>query len=139
MSAVAKLLDRLDRPRQTRPGSWAAGCPCCESRRGRPISVRELEDGRALLHAFCGCSTEAVLAALGLQLTDLFDTPLTQRAAPSAQRVSARDLLAVISEEVSIVAVIASDVLDRREISETDWKRLATAAQRIGAARDHVR
>ena len=44
MSAAAKLLDRLDRPRQTRPGAWVAGCPCCQSKRGRPVSVRETED-----------------------------------------------------------------------------------------------
>jgi hypothetical protein len=102
--------------------------------------VRELEDGRVLLHAFCGCETEAVLGAIGLSIADLFEAPLTHHAAPSAtQRVPARDLLAVISEEVSVVAVIASDLLERRSIGEDDWARLSQAARRIGAARDHAR
>jgi hypothetical protein len=140
MSAAVKLLDRLDRPRQTRPGAWSTGCPCCQSKRGRPISVRELEDGRVLLHAFCGCETEAVLGAIGLSITDLFDAPLAHHAAPSAaNRVPARDLLSAISEEVSVVAVIATDLLDRQVISQEDWARLAQAVRRIGAARDHAR
>jgi hypothetical protein len=59
--------------------------------------------------------------------------------APASSRISARDLLAIISEEVSVVAITAIDFLERRVISEEDWARLAQAAARIGKARDHVR
>lgn len=139
MSAKHKLLDRLDRARQVKPGSWAAGCPCCQSRRGRPIRVTETNDGRVLMYAFCGCETKAVLDAIGLTFTDLFDAPLTFHASPTNARFSARDLLEVISKEMSVAAVIGSDFLARRAISEEDWARLALAAQRIGVARDYVR
>jgi hypothetical protein len=36
------------------------------------LHFSEGEDGRALLHCFVGCSTESVVAALGLTLADLF-------------------------------------------------------------------
>jgi hypothetical protein len=55
---------------------YMAGCPCCDSRRGRPVSLRVTDNGRVLVHAFCGHETEDVLAALGLTLADLFDKPL---------------------------------------------------------------
>jgi hypothetical protein len=135
----AKLIDRLDRPKQTRPGAWLAGCPCCQSKRGRPISVRELDDGRVLLYAFCGCGTDAVLAALGLTLSDLFPERLPLHSyAASHSHIQARDLLEIISEEASVVAIIAADLLARKTISEKDWQRLATAVARMGRARDHA-
>jgi hypothetical protein len=143
MSAATKLLDCLDRPKQIRAGSWAAGCPCCQSKRGRPLSVRELDDGRVLLHAFCGCSTEAVLGVLGLTLTDLFPERITGSGAdqfkPAASRIPARDLLQIISEETSVVAIIAADMIAKKNISDTDWQRLALAASRIGKACNYVR
>jgi len=139
MSAIHTLLGHLDRAKQTKPGSWAAACPCCQSRLGRPVLVTETNDGRVLMHAFCGCETKTVLDAIGLTFTDLFDAPLTFHASPTKARFSARDLLEVISKEMSVVAVIASDLLARRAISVEDWARLALATQRIGVARDYVR
>jgi hypothetical protein len=101
------------------------------------LSVRELECGRVLIHDFGGCDTAAVLAALGLQLSDLFEKSLGELP-PSRSRIPARDLLIVLSEEVTVVAIIASDMLERNAIGEADWRRVAQAAARIGAARDHV-
>lgn len=76
MSAAARLLDRLGRPKPTGPGRWIAACPCCQSKRGRPLSLRELDGGRVLIHALCGCLTSDVLGALGLTLFDLFEKPI---------------------------------------------------------------
>ena len=90
MSAASKVLDRLERPKQTRPGSWLAACPCCESWRGRPISVREIDD-RVLIYAFCGCATQDVLGAIGLTLGDLYDAPLVQYLPPVRGGFTARD------------------------------------------------
>ena len=91
------------------------------------------------MHAFCGCQTEAVLGALGLNLADLFDAPLGHHIAPSSSRIPARDLLAVIDEEVMVISVIASDFITGRAIDEEAWQRLAKAATRIGKAADHAR
>jgi hypothetical protein len=137
--SAAKLLDRLPRPRQSRLGAWAAGCPCCQSKRGRPISVRELDDGRVLLHAFCGCDTGAVLGALGLTLSDLFPERLPLHSYPATHsRIPAADLLEVISAETCVISLIATDLLVKKAIREADWQRLAKAAARIHHARDHI-
>jgi hypothetical protein len=78
-----------------------------------------------------------VVEALGLTLADLFDRPTEHRVETTAPRISARDLLEIISEETSVVALVATDLLGKKAISEDDWKRLSTAAARIGRARDH--
>jgi hypothetical protein len=139
MSAIDTVLGRVDRVRQVKPNQWMAACPCCQSRKGRPLSITEGSEGRALMHAFCGCQTDAVLSALGLTVNDLFDRPLAHHASPQRPNVSARDVLAGLTEEVTFVALIATDVLERRTISDEDWQRLAAAASRLGAARDYLR
>jgi hypothetical protein len=137
MSAAAKILDRLDYVRPTAPGKWVARCPAHEDR-SPSLSIRQLDDGRVLLYDFGGCETEDVLTALGLTMSDLFEKPLAQHFKSSQSRIPARDLLEVISAETGIVAIIAADFLDRRAIADGDWQRLAQAAARIGAARDHA-
>lgn len=141
MSAAA-VLDRLERVKQTAPGRWLARCPAHEDR-SPSLSIRELEDGRVLLYDFGGCDTQMVLDALGLEMQALFPEQLPEVRkgagyAPSHSRIPARDLLKVISEETSVVYIVASDLLARKSITETDWQRLATAASRIWRARDHV-
>jgi hypothetical protein len=104
------------------------------------LSIRELDDGRVLLHAFCGCSTEAVLSAVGLTLSDLFPERLSDvRYATARARMPARELLEIIDFEVAVAAIILADVLEARATDEAQWSRLAQAAARIGLAREHAR
>lgn len=136
MTAASRILDRLQRPKQTRPGRWMAACPCCESRKGRPLAVTEADDGRVLLHAFCGCSTEDVLGRIGLSITDLYDQPLTHAVKPIANRVSAAEVLDGLSEEVTVLVMLVEHY--KLACTEACADRLALAARRIGLARDYI-
>lgn len=55
-------------------GGWRSRCPAHEDR-NPSLSVSEGDDGRALVKCHAGCSTDAVLAGIDLQLTDLFPVP----------------------------------------------------------------
>lgn len=141
--SAAKLLDRLDRVKQTSPGKWVARCPAHQDR-SPSLSIRELDDGRLLLHDFGGCSADEILAAVGLEMGHLFPERLPGSGpaggfAPSRSMIPARDLLEVISEETGVVALVASDMLEHKTISAADWERLALAASRIHGARGHIR
>ena len=142
MTPAARLLDRLERIKPTGPGRWIARCPAHEDK-SPSLSIRQLDDGRLLLHDFGGCGTGDVLAAVGLQMSDLFEKPLAGNGpgggyARSSSRIPAADLLELIFLEVSVVAIVACDMLANKAISETDWKVLAKAAARIGRARDYM-
>ena len=137
--SAANLLDRLQGVRTSGPGRWLARCPGHEDR-SPSLSIRELADGRVLLHDFGGCDADSILAAVGLEFADLFPPPdpAVHRRGPSASRISSTDALATIDHEAQVVAVIASDVLEHREIDGPTWERLAQAAQRIGDTRAQV-
>lgn len=109
MSAIETIIGRLNRVKPLGPDKWAAACPVCESRSGRPISIRALTDGRALLHPFCGCDTSAVLGAVGLHLSDLFPKGLGNFK-PERRPFDAIDALQAVAHEIMIAYLIAHDI-----------------------------
>jgi hypothetical protein len=133
--SAAKILDRLERAKQTGPGRWIACCPAHEDR-SPSLSIRELDDGRILLHDFAGCSTSDVLGALGLALSDLFEEPLGHSFAPTHSRISARDALEAVDHEILVTVLILDDVLTERKACPQQVERLTQAAARISKARD---
>jgi len=60
---------------------YAALCPAHEDH-SPSLGVAEGDDGRILLKCRTGCSTEAICAKLGLELSDLFAVPLPKVAKP---------------------------------------------------------
>lgn len=69
MSALNTLLSSLDKIQRTGKDRWKACCPAHDDKTPS-LAIRESE-GRLLLHCFGGCSTEAVLSAIGLTFGDL--------------------------------------------------------------------
>jgi hypothetical protein len=67
---LERLLNLLDAVKAQSNG-WSARCPAHHDRRNS-LSVAEGEDGRVLVLCHAGCSTESVIAELGLDWPDLF-------------------------------------------------------------------
>jgi hypothetical protein len=127
---IDKLLPHLDRVRRVREGSWSACCPHHDDR-GPSLSVRELDDGRLLLHCFAGCDVEEVVNAVGLTLEDLFP-PRSPDAGGGTKRerrpFSAIDLLDLAAFEASVCVMVAADMLSGKG---ADRERLLVAAGRL--------
>lgn len=130
---MAVILDLLDGVRQTGPHSWVAKCPAHEDRTPS-LSIREHDDGRWLIHCFSGCGAHDVVAAVGLDLADLFPKPLYHYAKPSPVRITAADALRCLAREAGVVAVACADLADGKAPSAEDANRLALACGRISDA-----
>ena len=133
------LLSRLDGVQRAGSG-WRARCPACGGK-SRKVSVAESGD-RVLVHAFCGCPADAVLAAVGLNWADLHP-PRTwppsreesRRARRAIQQAGWSTALAVLALESKIVAIAARDIhLVGGLQSSRDLDRLNLAVERIAAA-----
>lgn len=70
---VQEFLSRFDNAKKT-GDQWLVKCPAHEDRKAS-LAVRAGDDGRILLHDHGGCSTDEVVAALGLTDADLFERP----------------------------------------------------------------
>lgn len=69
-AAIANLFNASP----TGPGRYQAKCPA-HADRTPSLSIRQGDDGRTLIHCHAGCSTEAVLRAGRLLMSDLFPGP----------------------------------------------------------------
>lgn len=127
---VEVLLSRLEKVRPTGRGTWVACCPAHEDRTPS-MSVREVDDGRILLHCFADCSVESILGAVGLDFDALFPDKPIERARPLRRPFPAADVLECLAAESRIVSVCASDVLAGKSLSEIDRQRLVLARERI--------
>lgn len=134
MSAADHLLSRLDGVRRTGDGRWIARCPAHDDS-SPSLSVRELDDGRILVHCFTGCATADVVAAVRLSLADLFPGRLPdRRSLRQGERWVPADVLRAIAHEVAVVALAADSVARNEPLSDGERERVLTAAGRIRAA-----
>lgn len=135
------LLTRLERVRPTKPGSWIARCPA-HTDKSPSLAITETSDGTILLHDFGGCPVSDILAAVGLELRDLF--PERVRDASPEGRRHARQMfkqsawaaaLGVLSREATVVGCAAGMLRQGHVLSPEDDNRLTLAMQRIDDAR----
>ena len=131
MSAEA-ILSRLSRIKRTAPDKWVSCCPAHESKSQQSLAIKELDDGRVLLHCFGGCAVESVLGAVGLQIDDLFpprDKVPGSGRNPERRIFNASDLVHVAAWESAVAAVVALDIFNGR--ADADLDRLLLAASRL--------
>jgi CHC2 zinc finger len=132
MTTATKVLDRVAGLKQTGSRRWISRCPAHDDR-SPSLSIREVENGRLLLHCFGGCETDDVLAAIGLSFSDLFDKPLDHYLPPIRSGFSARELLELTAHEATVVAILASDA-QTRSLTPEEAQRLLLAAARLNKA-----
>lgn len=112
MTAADTLIARLDKVKATGPAAWVASCPAHEDKRPS-LSIKQVDD-RTLIHCWAGCGAADVMAAVGLELRDLFerrhtDTYVAPRRPPLP---SSRELVALLEYDIAVID-IAAGTLER--------------------------
>lgn len=134
------LLSRLTKVRRTGSGRWVACCPAHDDR-SPSLAIRELPDGRILLHDFGGCEFAEILRAAGVAIDELFPTSLPIPGKGDARHFTRQrlpfsplDALICIAHEAKIAMVAAGDLSRNEALSDADRARLVIACNRIEAA-----
>ena len=70
----SRFLERLQNVRRVHDQQYQASCPAHQD--SEPSLSVTFTAERILLHCFAGCSTDAIVAALGLEWRDLFAAPM---------------------------------------------------------------
>lgn len=129
------FVGRLDRARRTGNGSWIACCPA-HGDKSPSLTVREVDDGRLLIHCFGGCGAAEVVASMGLALGDLFPPkPAGDFAKPVRRPFPAADVLEAMAHELLTAQQIVVSVAESGSATAAQRARLAQAASRIENAR----
>jgi hypothetical protein len=134
--SLDRLLSHLSKVKKTGHGSYLARCPSHDDK-NPSLAVREIEDGRILVHCFAGCGVEEILNSVGLEFDSLYpEKPIDHVCKPERYPFSPKDILEAVKHESLIVSVAAS-ILSRKEaLNEDDFERLMLANRRIQTAGD---
>ena len=138
------LLARLERVHPSGQG-WRADCPNGHRAHGT-LSLAQADDGRILLHCFCGCRAADVLAALGMTLQDIMPARLRDTS-PEGRRkaregfkfASTAAAASVLAVEANIVHLAGFDLLRGHALPPDDVQRLRVAVERIASVREVLR
>jgi hypothetical protein len=132
--SIENLLSKLDKVKRTGSGRYNALCPA-HADKSPSLSVRELDDGRVLIHCFGGCDVHSVLAAAGASLGDLFpEREQTYQVKGERRPFPAIDVLRCIAFEAMLVAVAAANLMSGMPFTQADRDRVFLAAGRIQSA-----
>jgi hypothetical protein len=66
-----EILDRLQKVKSCGSGKWQACCPAHEDK-SPSLSIKQTDEGSTLLKCWAGCFTADIVAAIGLQMNNLF-------------------------------------------------------------------
>jgi hypothetical protein len=131
---VNDLLARLEKVRASGPMKWSACCPA-HGDKTPSLAIREMADGRILLHCFSGCSASDIVSSLGFELKDLMPPPDNQTFFKPVRRPwSDGDALKLLARESAIVALATSALAEGKTLAPSTVDRVALAAGNIADA-----
>lgn len=128
------LLSRLEKVKQTGKDRWLACCPAHPDKHPS-LNIRETPDGTVLIKCFASCGAAEVVAAVGLELSDLFpprtDTPDEPTRRHEREGFHAMDVLVALAYEALIVDCAVGTLQRRGWLTDEECARLAQASDRI--------
>lgn len=125
------LLSKLEHVKATGQGKWLARCPA-HADKSPSLSIKEVDD-RILVYCFAGCGVTEVLAAVGLDMADLFPDRVSESGKPASKipRFSPYELFPLLVQEAMILALACQQLMAKHELSEIDYQRAMQAYQSI--------
>ncbi len=131
---IDKILQHLSKVKKTSKG-FQAQCPA-HADKSPSLSIKETADGRILLHCHAGCTAEAVVASIGLKLSDLYHPATnTPRRPPPAPGISRSELHKAASFEKTILYFASCDLSRGKTLNATDIARCDLARTRLQTAK----
>lgn len=119
------IVNRLEFYREVREGEWMARCPAHDDR-GPSLSIKDVGDGRTLIHCFAGCGAVDVLDAIGMDMTDLYPPSDREYRPVHQQRERSLDEL--------VVEIAMADLREGKTLNEDDKQRCREALERLDDA-----
>lgn len=125
------LINRLNKVKQTTHSTWIACCPAHDDNTPS-LSIKEVEDGRILIHCFAGCPTESVLNAVNLSFSDIQPELLNSNGFKPIKKIfNANTALEILRNESLITFETAKALYRGEALTEDSLERLRKCIERI--------
>lgn len=137
MSDVQNILSRLAKVKPSGKGEWVACCPAHDDR-DPSLAIKDVGDGRVLLHCFAKCSTQAVLDAIGLTFADVMPERLSVEGLARVP-FNPNSVLLALSHNAMVLAIAANDLASGKPLSIQDRDLLWDMANEFREAAEYAR
>lgn len=139
ISPAERLLERLERVKKTRPDRWQARCPAHDDR-SPSLAISANPDGTILIRCWAGCSAADIVAALGLQLRDLFPSKFNPNESSRGRppRYSPSEVLRTALFEAQVLYLGYRSVQRGKTLPLKDQGRIELAIQTLANLRAEV-
>ena len=127
-----KVLCCLEKVRKTGQGQYLACCPA-HADKSPSLAIREIDDGRTLIHCFSGCSTLEILSAIGMTFADLMPEPIGIHIKREKRPFAVADALRCIAFEALVVMCAAKYLSNGKPLPKSELERLMKSVERIQA------
>jgi len=135
---INKLLERLSKVKSSGSGKWMAICPTHPDK-SPSLSIKLTDDSKILLHCFAGCQVTDIVAAVGLELSDLMPNDLTYRKGSKPPRFNRYELFDKLRDEALILSLAIRQLLDYQGLTPDDVARVLLAERTINGIAKEVR
>lgn len=125
-----RLLGRLDKVKNTGLNKWLACCPA-HGDKHPSLGIKQVDD-KIIIHCFAGCHYADVLAAIGLDASDLFPAKGTIHYGPKrpAPKFNKSELFDLVVIEAGILA-LCFQAIKNEVANDADCKRAEKAFDAI--------
>lgn len=129
---VHELIGYFENAHKSGESEYQCLCPAHNDRQAS-LGLKEMPDGRILIHCFAGCGAVDVLGAVGLTL-DAVNPKRIGDFKPVRKAFNPYSVLKTISNETLLVALAALELSRGKPLLENDKNRLMIAAERLREA-----
>jgi hypothetical protein len=125
---IERLISSLEKVKRTGQNRFIACCPAHNDK--SPSLALEEREGKVLFHCFAGCAPADVLAAVGMEFSDLYpERP--SHGKPGQFKFNPYDVLKCLSKEAGIAAIASAQLAAGKSLSPADAVRVTLAHDRL--------
>jgi hypothetical protein len=124
--SIEALLSKLDKVKQNGQGKWLACCPA-HNDRSPSLAIKQTDDGKLLLHCFSGCQVSDIVAAVGLELSDLMPVSTKYQKGTKPPKFNKYELFDRLMHESIILSLAIRQLLNFQDLSSEDEARVLVA------------
>jgi hypothetical protein len=135
---IDNFLSNFDKVKSTGSGKWIA---CCSAHpdMSPSLAIKQTDGGKLLLHCFSGCPVTDIVAAVGLELSDLMPTNPSYQKGTKPPRFNKYELFDRLAFEAVILSMAIRQLLAKEDLSPEDLSRVLHAENTINGIVREVR
>lgn len=132
MNGLEVLLSRLKKVRKNGK-DYLACCPAHQDK-SPSLTIAEKADGKVLIHCFAGCSPAEIVAAVGMNLSELMPESLRHHGKKEPRPFNPYHVMAALADDLTVALLLAKDVQRGIKLTESESLIMAKIIGRVSMA-----